>query len=155
MSVIYESRRAHYVDIENLCGLGLPKHDQIMLAMTRFQFAIGSTSGERLTVACNHKVAPVVGFALGLSGAQLQRGSGPDGADNALLEVLIDDLERGRVNRIVIGSGDGCFAEALVPYRHLLEEIIFVAPTGSLSKRSYEIGDICYLLPRPLLTLAS
>jgi len=148
-------RRAHYVDIENLCGLGLPEHEQILLAMARFERAIGSITGERLTVACNHKVAPTVGFTLGLSGAQLQRGSGPDGADHALLEILLDDLNHERVSSVVVGSGDGCFADALAPYREQLEELVFVAPTGSLSHRSLELGDRCYLLPAPVLRLAS
>lgn len=47
-------------------------------------------------------------------GCLVQIGHGPDGADNMLLEHLHDpDWVAARYGRVVIGSGDGAFADAL------------------------------------------
>ena len=154
-SVFQQGRRAVYLDIENLCCTGLPTTSAVIRAMQLCSLAVSDFSQERLTVACNHKVASTVAFALNLSGAQLQRGSGPDGADDALLQVIVDDLENGRVQRLIIGSGDGKFADVLAPYRSAIEELTFIGVTGSVNRRCEALGDRIFYLPRPVLTLAS
>lgn len=154
-SVLQQGRRALYVDIENLCCTGLPTSKAVIRAMQLCSLAVHDLDQDRLTVACNHKAASTVAFALNLSGAQLQRGSGPDGADNALLRVILDDLENGRVQRLIIGSGDGKFADVLAPYRSVIEELTFIGVTGSVSRSCEALGDHIFYLPRPVLTLAS
>jgi hypothetical protein len=141
------SRRTHYVDIENLCCEAIPNKSLVHHAMSEYAAACAQLKTERLTVACNHKVAQTVAFGLQLSGAQLRMGSGRDGADLALIDVLLDDLRFGRVSEVVLGSGDGIFADAMQPIRNSIEKLTVVAREGTISDRLMVIADEVLLLP--------
>jgi hypothetical protein len=74
-------------------------------------------------------------------------GSGRDGADLALIDVLLDDLRFGRVSEVVLGSGDGIFADAMQPIRNSIEKLTVVAREGTISDRLMVIADEVLLLP--------
>ena len=146
MTVDINERRMHFVDIENLVGMGIPDREGAIAARKAYEVAAGGTFGELLTVGCNHMAAAEVGFALGLSGAQLKRGSGPDGADLALLAVIRHELLNCRVRRLIIGSGDGIFARELADLRHLIDELVVVARVGGINAELYRFADQVHLI---------
>jgi hypothetical protein len=61
--------------------------------------------------------------------------SGPNGADLALLEVLEREEVEGRSSRVVIGSGDGIFAEAAARLQAGGVDVTVVTRAQSLSRR--------------------
>lgn len=140
------ARRMHFIDIENLVGTGLPGESGVSAVRRAYELVVGGTTGELVTVACNHKAAAVVGFTMGLSGAQLQRGSGPDGADLALLAVIRREVLMGRVSRLVIGSGDAIFARELGDLRHMIDELDVVARVGGIGAELYRFADRVHLI---------
>ena len=62
-------------------------------------------------------------------------GSGPDGADLKLLEVLANESVSERYKTVVIGSGDGIFAEPAAKLAAQGVQVIALCGTGHLSKR--------------------
>jgi len=146
LSATASARRMHFIDIENLVGTGLPCESGVSSVRRAYDLVVGGTTGELVTVACNHKAAAVVGFTMGLSGAQLQRGSGPDGADLALLAVIRREVLKGRVRRLVIGSGDAIFARELSDLRHLIDELDVVARVGGIGAELYRFADRVHLI---------
>jgi NYN domain len=143
---VHVSRRSIYLDIENIAGTPIPRAPQARTAFNAFIGACDHQEYGRMTVACNHLAAPTVALELGLSGSQLQRGSGVDGADRALLAVIRDDLLSRRVDEIVIGSGDGIFARELTDLRHLIVKLEIVAVEGTLSRALQKLADDVILL---------
>jgi hypothetical protein len=134
-------RRTHYLDIENLCRSSLPSSTEVALAADSYAAVLCGIEGERCFVASSHKSAYCVASTLGLSGGQLLQGSGPNGADLALLAVIEDDVRSGRSGHVVIGSGDYIFAEHLAGLRSSIARLTFVVPRGGGSWRCWEVGD--------------
>ena len=110
---VREGRTLHILDIENLCG----GPEQIPVAIhgvaDSYRQLAGVSDGDLGVLGMNpSSFVKCVGV---FPGCRRVGGHGPDGADTALLKVL-DDLEwiAGRFDRVVIGSGDHCFAPALM-----------------------------------------
>ena len=73
---------------------------------------------------------------------------GPDGADTALLDVL-GDLEwiAQRYDRVVIGSGDHCFAPVVMGLAQHGILAGVVAPKGSVSNSLGRLAAFVRLIP--------
>jgi len=102
-------RRLHLVDIENLVGDPLPSLNQVREAHSRYTACLAVGAMDQVEVACSHLT--LVNAALGWPHAHYRVRSGPDGADQALLDVLRHENVAGRFTHVAIGSGDHLFAE--------------------------------------------
>lgn len=106
-------RAIHLLDIENLAGSPRPTTYDVRQTMGAYRHAVPIGPLDQFIVAVNHSALVPVGVAMGLAlgGVQLLVRSGPDGADQALDEAARTDRVDLRFERVVIGSGDGYFAD--------------------------------------------
>ncbi|MEI7548326.1 MAG: hypothetical protein WCK21_09755 [Actinomycetota bacterium] len=104
------NRSIHLIDLENLCGEPRPSAAVAELAHRAYLAATRPDAGDHFVVAVNHGAALNAG--LSWKGARLLLRSGPNGADEALLDVLRYEQVDERFTSIKIASGDGIFAPA-------------------------------------------
>src|SRR5262249_38209484 len=102
-------RMLHLIDAENL--LGGPNFDRARACRGRAAYEAIAPTGtvNQVVLATSHHAAPSAWFAWP-SPVRRLLGSGPDGADLALLGVMAAERLEHRFERVVIGSGDGIFA---------------------------------------------
>jgi hypothetical protein len=62
-------------------------------------------------------------------------GSGPDGADLALLEVLAEHDVEGRFDAVVVASGDGIFTDAVSELAGMGLSTLVISRPEALSRR--------------------
>ena len=105
-------RRLHVVDIENLAGTGRPDIGAVAQLRAKYTEVVGVSSGDHVVVACNPSCLVDVGAGWGLRRARYRVGSGHNGADLELLDVLECESVGERFTEVVIASGDGIFASA-------------------------------------------
>lgn len=147
-SYVREGRTLHLVDLENLCGgpdqVTAEKHTVADL----YQLKAGIARDDHVVVATNPS-ALVHCFDI-FPGSQLVGQHGPDGADSALLEILgeIDWIAK-RYDRVIVGSGDHCFAPSAAALRARGILVGVVAREGSLSRSLAARADFVRLFPHP------
>lgn len=126
-------RRLHLVDIENLVGSARPTVGQVAACRAAYYDQVGVQPGDLVIVACNHGAALEVG--LGWRGARLLLRSGPDGADLALIDVIESESVEDRFPAVVVGSGDGRFADPVASLGARALDVTVVATERALSTR--------------------
>ncbi|MDP9870029.1 MULTISPECIES: hypothetical protein [Streptosporangium] len=133
MRNLSEGRAVHLLDVENLVGNARPATRDVQAMMDRYRERVPIGGMDQYVVAVNHGAMLPVGLAL--AGIQLLVRSGPDGADAALGEVIRLDHLADRFERVVIGSGDGVFAESAdwLSGRGVL--VVVVSRPGALNRR--------------------
>jgi hypothetical protein len=89
--------------------------------------------GDLVVVACNHGAALAVG--LGWPGARVLLRSGCDGADLPVLDVIANEAIGDRFACLVLGSGDGCFAQALARLGQMGLDVTVISNRRALSRR--------------------
>ncbi|MEV0421920.1 hypothetical protein [Streptosporangium canum] len=109
MRNLSEGRAVHLLDVENLVGNARPATGDVRTMMARYRERVPTGGVDQYVAAVNHGALVPVGLAL--AGIQLLVRSGRDGADGALAEVIRLDHLADRFERVVIGSGDGVFAD--------------------------------------------
>lgn len=102
-----KGRRLVIVDIENIIGGAALDPHAVHAVRSQVESAIAVVPGDIVVIGTCHLGLPAVGFTW--TSARYVLGSGPDGADLALLEVLRENIES-RFSEAVIVSGDGIFA---------------------------------------------
>ena len=105
-----DGRRLLVVDIENVAQGGLRTTVAAVAARQLVHGALAVAPGEQVIVG----VGSIGGlFHVGTvwPQARVVFGSGPDGADRALLDVLCNESVGERFDQVSIVSGDGIFAE--------------------------------------------
>ncbi|MFC0865723.1 hypothetical protein ACFHYQ_25835 [Sphaerimonospora cavernae] len=102
-------RAVHLLDIENLTRSTRPTTSEVVALMGHYRTIVPIGSMDQFIVAVNHNALVSVGTAF--HSAQLLARSGPDGADQALVEAAYGDQLNQRFDHVVIGSGDHYFAE--------------------------------------------
>jgi hypothetical protein len=136
-------------DIENLCGVD-PRTlapEQVARVLARFRVDAGLRTGDLVVVGANPRLALRVGPAA--DGCLLRFGAGPDGADRVLLGELEDpgwiDL---RFDRVVIGSGDHIFTDAVATLNHLTRvRTVVVSRLAGLSQQLRRVAQEVRFLP--------
>lgn len=106
-----DGRTLHLVDVENLMGGALNGFTSVGSALDDYESAAGLREGDHMVIAAH----PAIAFLAKLSrpGRSIRPAHGKDGADFALLrDADVADLAR-RYDRVVVGSGDGIFAETV------------------------------------------
>jgi hypothetical protein len=126
-----EGRCLHLVDVENLIGQPRPTSQQVAACRDRFAELAGV--GDHVIVSCNHGALASVGWTW--TGARYVVRSGPDGADLAILGVIEFEGVSARFSRVVLGSGDGIFAEAVARLGASGVDVTVVSRPEALSKR--------------------
>jgi hypothetical protein len=104
-------RTLHAVDVENLCGGAPIQVDTIAGLRKRYNVAVGVASDAH-TVMATSAASTVVDAKLGWGECRPLFQNGHDGADHALLDVLLGENVAARFTDVAIGSGDHCFAVA-------------------------------------------
>ena len=107
-SFVPAGRALHLIDIENLMGGPQAGWDAIPLATEGYLATVSMTPDDLVVVATNpHLWLPA---KLAWPGALVLSGHGRDGADKVLISQVSDvDRVARRIDRLVIGSGDGIF----------------------------------------------
>lgn len=103
-------RTLHLIDIENLAGGSVATTAEVVEAVARYRSALAVRAGDHVVIGSGRRLLIAAGLAW--PGARLLLGRGVDGADLALLEAAhrVDEIAAA-YHRVVIGSGDGIFAE--------------------------------------------
>lgn len=127
------SRRLIALDIENINGGSVIDVTDATAAWADVESAIGIGSAEHVVVG----VGPSSLLSAGLSrpSARFVMGRGVDGADHALLDVLLGEEIPGRFDEVVIVSGDGIFSDAAAQLAGEGVAVTVVARDGHLSRR--------------------
>lgn len=137
-------RAVHLLDIENLTGAGRPTTSQVTAVMALYRYAVPVGPTDQFVVAVNHGALVAVGLAF--RGVQLLARSGPDGADHALAEAARGDRMDQRFDRVVIGSGDGYFADLAAWLADGGVHVTVVSHAEALSRRlCAEVSDVITL----------
>lgn len=127
-------RTLHLVDVESLLGTANPASGGVSAIARLYYEAAGVTAGDHVVIASSHHCAIRVWLEWDDSVRRIL-GSGPDGADRALLSVIEHENPAERYQRIVIGSGDGIFAEPAARLQASGAEVAVVTRASSLSRR--------------------
>jgi hypothetical protein len=126
-------RTLHLIDVENLASS--PRLDLPTAARTAetYRRRITVREGDHVIVAADVRNAVAAGLAW--PGARLRAGTGPDGADAALLDAVADTgWIAGHYRRVVIGSGDHAFAALASDLRARGVAVVVVAQPGNVSR---------------------
>lgn len=105
-------RSLHLIDVENLVGARSFDAADVSAAEAAYRTLVGIAPEDQVILSSSHHNAKATWFGWGGNPRRLVR-SGRDGADLALLEVIAREAVADRFERIVIGSGDGIFTEAV------------------------------------------
>lgn len=127
-----QPRTIAFIDIENLVGSADPNEHECV-AVRQVVEAHLDVQRSPVVAACSHHAARVAAFAW--PSARWKWRSGENGADTALIDDMDLELIADRFDRVLIGSGDGIFAEvaALLAVRGVQVDV--VSRHGSLSNR--------------------
>jgi hypothetical protein len=128
-------RTLHLIDVDNLLG------DPVTTDRRRIDLLFGDyrgvaqfVGGDHAVVATGCNAGHVLAVELGWPQARHCRRSGPDGADLALLEEADWAAASRRYDRVVLGSGDRIFLEALDHLRAADIRVDVVARSRSLAR---------------------
>jgi hypothetical protein len=126
-------RRFHLVDIENLAGEPRPPRASLCAARAAYETQAHLGPTDHVVVACHHGLGLEAGLAW--PGSRLRWRSGVNGADLALLEIMETERIAERFDGIVLGSGDGIFADPIAVLVGLGVNVTVVARPEALSRR--------------------
>ena len=109
-------RSFHIVDLENLCGCGLPSVGEALSALEAYGAAAGRRPGDHGLIGLNRAAMAALAWHLPAGYRLVSGGTGANAAERALL-ASVEAAHLARCyDRVVIGSGDKAFcalAEAL------------------------------------------
>jgi hypothetical protein len=127
-------RAVHFIDIENLSGTPDVRIYQAQVTMREYHAAVGIAVGDHVIIGASHH--NVIAAYHAWPGARpLMPRSGPDGADEALREVIHTEHIPERFGLVYLGSGDGGFDTDLAFLATAGATTHVVARSHSLSKR--------------------
>jgi hypothetical protein len=126
------SRVCFLGDIENLVGLPEGPSGENVQAVASTVSQMFDKCQVFSVLACAHRNAPAVCF--NWPKARYLIRSGPDGADNCLLEVMMNEDLASRFDVVVIGSGDHIFTEAAAELAASGVYVVAAVGRGGLSR---------------------
>lgn len=142
-------RTQHLVDIENLCGSGLPTVVTARRVIQSYLSLSKWTPGDLTVIACNRKLARGLVYEMPEElSYQFRIGrAGPDGADRELLRAAMAIDAPSRFGRIVVASGDHYFEPLIARCKTVGTRIEIVVGRGALSGRLAAGADRILHLP--------
>ena len=124
----------HLIDIDNLVGdPRCTDRHRIARVLALYRAAAGYREGDHAIVATGTNDRHVLETELAWAAAGHRRRSGRDGADLMLLDEVDWAIRGGRYSRVVIGSGDHIFTEAVERLASAAIPVLVVAPHGAAS----------------------
>lgn len=137
-------RTLHLVDVENLLGGPVFTEDEASRVAAEYRVVAGVGPVDFTVVASSHYAAPATWF--GWPAARRLVRSGPDGADLALVDVMVsEDLFR-RFDRVVVASGDAIFSNPSAWLQQMGCAVSVVCRPGALSRRlAFAVRDVRFL----------
>jgi hypothetical protein len=108
------ARTLHLIDADNILRCPATT-DAVHIRATfeAYRIAASFKSGDHAVVATGCNGHHVLEVELAWPGAQYRRRRGPNGADLELLDALEWAVPSRRYTRVVLGSGDGIFADSI------------------------------------------
>lgn len=125
-------RRIIVIDIENLIGGAVLDTTDVHWAKECLREVIDIESGDQIVIGTSHIGLLATGVAW--PNQRYVIGSGPDGADLALLEVLEEGIAS-RFAEVVLVSGDGIFTETTARLTAAGVDVHVIAHCDGLSRR--------------------
>lgn len=144
--LLHPARRLAVVDIENLIGGAVLHPTEAAWARRRLIEAGVLTEADQAVIGTSHVGLVHIGMAW--TRQRYVLGSGPDGADLALLDVLDEDLPA-KYDEVVLASGDGIFAGAVAELCAAGLSVHVVAVRNRLSRRLRLAATQITLLDQP------
>lgn len=144
-------RRLIVVDIENLIGGAVLHPTEAAWARLRLIEAGLFAEGDQVVIGTSH--IGLIHVGTGWTNQRYVVGSGPNGADLALLDVLTEDLPT-KYDEVVLVSGDGIFTDAVAALCAAGARTHVVAVRARLSHRLRMAANQITLLDTPYRTAA-
>lgn len=137
-------RTVHLVDIENLMGGAAFTTEAVARLAVEYRPVADLRPSDLMVLASSHYAASAAWF--GWPEARRLLRSGPDGADLALVDVILgEDLYR-RFDRVVVASGDGIFANPCAWLQEMGCTVTVVCRPSALSRRlAFAVRDVRFL----------
>ncbi len=137
----------HVIDLENLMGTAKPTPEQVRFAYAAYALAATPEHQDRWVLGTSYFCAQRAWLAWPTHCKRVT-GSGPDGADLALLSFLEVPQNVTPFSHITIGSGDGIFATRATELRQEGIEVTVVSRPSSLSgKLAAAASAVRHLMP--------
>jgi hypothetical protein len=108
----FANRELHLIDIENELGTARPQASDIARFRDFYLTANNVPADAHIIIAASGS-DNLLQAGIGWPGARRVWLSGHDGADRALIDVVLDEDVENRFGHVVIGSGDHIFADAV------------------------------------------
>ena len=148
-------RTLHLLDLENLMGGPMSGPIALIQASLAFRQLAVVRATDLVVVGVN----PHLGYSAKACWPDglVVLGLGPDGADRALLKQVENARwTAARFDRVVIGSGDGVFAESATRLRELGIPVVVISRESSLSHLLARSVDAVSILPeiKPMQVVA-
>ena len=140
-----QGRILHLIDVENIVGRSDFSTAEAAVARASYETVAPTGTVDQLIVATSHHTAPATWRAWPANVRRLLR-SGPNGADLAILEVIEREAVASRFDHVVIGSGDGIFAEAAAVLQQRGSGITVVTRRLALSRKlAFAVRDVRFV----------
>lgn len=134
------------IDAENLCGTGRPTVAQVRAVRDRLRRYPWATP-TMLCVCGSSSPANLVTFHQAAPQWRHVHKRGKDGADFALIEAVLDEVNLpARFSTVIIGSGDHAFAGVASYLKRLGLRVFVVHRSGTLSTDLYHQADATFAL---------
>lgn len=135
-------RSLHLVDVENLLQNPFCEDiGYIKMTISDYKIASGWQVGDQVLVAANRWLCKTLAFSLQTWNCRLFTAEGPDGADLRLLKEGSQEKLLNQFDQLVVGSGDGIFADAAALSRKLGLKSVTVSRSPNLSRKLAEASD--------------
>jgi hypothetical protein len=143
------ARTLHLVDAENLALSSDCTLEAVRESYLRYTDLFEESQDDLRIIACSHHNATAVFFGWGNLGSQPLMRSGENGAELALIEACLDQVDSLNVTHVVIGSGDGLFLDLVLELQQRGIEVTVVGVEGHTSARLRLAANTVIMLENP------
>lgn len=126
-------RRLVAVDIENIWGGAVMRAEHVTAARRCLLATAGCRDSDQVVVGTSH--VGILACGVGWPGARLVVHSGQNGADLALLEVLLGENVPMRFDEVVLASGDGIFSDVVAMLGASGVDVAVISRSDACSRR--------------------
>jgi hypothetical protein len=141
------------IDLENLIGGSVATEEDVRLAIA-LTTAVAHSTHHLTVIATGPKLFPATAWSWPPSARRLL-GSGLNGADKALLDVLNNEAVDQRFDRLVLASGDAIFADSVAGLASKGLPTAVLARPSALSNKLRLAATTLNLLPEGLVAVVS
>jgi NYN domain len=139
-------RALHLIDLENLLAAPDACCAEVTRVLDAYLEAAAAGPDDLVVVAVNHRLYRKACLPLN-RGWDVKLASGPDAADHVLIDAAPVEWVSLRFDRLVVGSGDGIFADLVESVRRRALSVWVVAQDRCLSRRLASAASRVVRLP--------